>query len=356
MRRRRKNRKQVRMVVGLSICLLLIMTVGYAAFSTNLTITAKGNIHNLTTIDNLKSKVVTEGDGLYIDTYEEGRYIYRGGNPNNYIKFSNELYRIVALEKDGTVKIVKDDYMTAVPFDKSAERRVDGGYCSGIYDNNYCGCNAWGSNTSMRDSSGNLLQSLPSHFGSSEMLPLNDKEADVNVYLNNNFYNSINADKKYIVNHNFYVGVVTIRDADYPSLKDTISQEKAFQWNGKIGLISISDYVRGSTNEYCSIQTNFGGTNGCESGSTVCGCAKDNYLYKGTVLRTLSPTTWNDPSKYSTNRCVLATVVPDRSEAIITITASSSSTGYQQYYPSFYISASKFLGSGTETDPYIIKS
>ena len=68
--RRRRNRKQVRVVIGLSICLLLIMTVGYAAFSTNLTLTAKGNIHNLTTIDNLKSKVVTEGDGLYIDTYE----------------------------------------------------------------------------------------------------------------------------------------------------------------------------------------------------------------------------------------------------------------------------------------------
>ena len=109
MRRRRKNRKQVRVVIGLSICLLLIMTVGYAAISTNLTLTAKGNIHNLTTVDKLKNNVVTEGDGLYVDTYEDGRYVYKGGDPDNYLKFGGNLYRIISLEKDGTLKIVKKD-------------------------------------------------------------------------------------------------------------------------------------------------------------------------------------------------------------------------------------------------------
>ena len=48
-------------------------------------------------------EVVTSGDGLYEDQYETGRYIYRGSEPNNYIQFNNELWRIVAKETDGTM-------------------------------------------------------------------------------------------------------------------------------------------------------------------------------------------------------------------------------------------------------------
>ena len=56
--RRRKNQKQIRIVVGLVICLLLIMTVGYAAFSTNLTITAKANIKDVYHVVNFKTQLL----------------------------------------------------------------------------------------------------------------------------------------------------------------------------------------------------------------------------------------------------------------------------------------------------------
>ena len=39
---------------------------------------------------------VTSGDGLYGDEYTSGRYVYRGTNPNNYIMFNNELWRIIS--------------------------------------------------------------------------------------------------------------------------------------------------------------------------------------------------------------------------------------------------------------------
>ena len=42
--RRHRNRKQVKIVLGTAICLLMIMTVGYAAFSTNITINAEINV------------------------------------------------------------------------------------------------------------------------------------------------------------------------------------------------------------------------------------------------------------------------------------------------------------------------
>ena len=43
-RKRKKQKRQIKIFIGLTICFLLIMTVGYAAFQTTLTLNAKGNI------------------------------------------------------------------------------------------------------------------------------------------------------------------------------------------------------------------------------------------------------------------------------------------------------------------------
>ena len=54
--------------------------------------------------------IVTSGDGLYKDEYEEGKYTYKGANPNNYITFNNEIagWRIISINSDGTIKIMRD--------------------------------------------------------------------------------------------------------------------------------------------------------------------------------------------------------------------------------------------------------
>ena len=62
-----------------------------------------------TAADQLKELVTTTGDGLYADTYEEGRYIYKGANPNNYITFSGETWRIISVESDNTIKIMRNN-------------------------------------------------------------------------------------------------------------------------------------------------------------------------------------------------------------------------------------------------------
>ena len=51
--------------------------------------------------------IVTTGDGLYKDEYEEGRYFYKGANVNNYITFNNEVWRIVSIEADKTIEECK---------------------------------------------------------------------------------------------------------------------------------------------------------------------------------------------------------------------------------------------------------
>ena len=55
--------------------------------------------------------VADSGDGLYSDDTRAGRYVYRGSNPDNYIEFNDELWRIVAKEADGTYKIVRNEVL-----------------------------------------------------------------------------------------------------------------------------------------------------------------------------------------------------------------------------------------------------
>ena len=51
---------------------------------------------------------VISGDGLYKDEYEEGKYTYKGANPNNYVTFNNEKagWRIISINDNKTIKII----------------------------------------------------------------------------------------------------------------------------------------------------------------------------------------------------------------------------------------------------------
>ena len=59
-----------------------------------------------------------EESGLYKDIYEENRCVYRGSNPNNYIEFNDELWRIIAVEADNTLKIIHDKRIGKMAFDE----------------------------------------------------------------------------------------------------------------------------------------------------------------------------------------------------------------------------------------------
>lgn len=57
-------------------------------------------------IDKIKENVVTEESGLY----EDGEnYIFRGNKVNNYIRLYGVDYRIVSIDKDGFLKLIKNE-------------------------------------------------------------------------------------------------------------------------------------------------------------------------------------------------------------------------------------------------------
>lgn len=184
-RYRRKKQKKV-LIIG-SLSLLLCLCVGYAAFSTNLSITAKGNIKLKNAANMLREKVVENGEGLYNDKYEEDHYVYKGLNPDNYILFNNELWRIISVENDETLKIIRNESIGEIPYDMAGSRSSltnTGTYCTS--DN---GCNAYGV-TNDFGGMGNVL-----------------KDSTLNLYLNGEYYNKLsNESKSYIIEHDFENG------------------------------------------------------------------------------------------------------------------------------------------------------
>lgn len=180
-------------------------------------------------------KVVDSGDGLYADEYESGRYIYRGSNPDNYIMFNDELWRIIAKETDGTYKIIRNDLLKIEYWDLNG----------GVY-----GSNDW------------------------------SRPSDLNEFLNNDYYNKLAQSTKseIFLNHIWNVGFVLNNN----DLEQQIQSEKRNQYEANIGLINVSDYLKANINiEQCgTIQLN---------NKNYLECRNTNWLWKGNNFWTISP-------------------------------------------------------------------
>ena len=161
-----------------------------------------------------KVDIVTSGDGLYKDEYEEGRYFYKGGNPNNYITFNNEKagWRIISIEPDNAIKIVRTQSI---------------------------GDMAWSSENSIK---WNYPTSL-------------------NIYLNGTYYNKLdNANRSKIVASNFSIGGVTLNSA----MDAQIEAENSVKWYGNIALPTLSEYIRTNSDK------NNCGTNSLNNNNSNC--------------------------------------------------------------------------------------
>ena len=147
--------------------------------------------------------IVTSGDGLYEDEYEEGKFTYKGANPNNYVTFNNEKagWRIVSIGSDNTIKIIRAESI---------------------------GNLAWDSDWSI----------------------VWDKPATLNTYLNADYYNSLNSvAKNQVVEAKYGIGKIT--DGNNNMLAQ-INAENKNVWDGKVALITISEHIRASSNTSCN--------------------------------------------------------------------------------------------------------
>ena len=207
------------------------------------------------TIGGQDVEIVSSGDGLYEDSYESGRLIYRGQDPDNYITFNGETWRIIAKEADGTYKIIKNDVLAVRAFDEANHRSTENNsYC----DNPSRGCGVYAAVSGEFSSSGSQSGTVT-------------EDSSIKIYLNDDYYtNNINSTaKEQMTSHSFNIGAVERLDesgAEADSIEKNITGEKMYQWTGNVGLANVSDILRASTNPLCtSATTSFDGFNECNN-------------------------------------------------------------------------------------------
>ena len=152
--------------------------------------------------------IVTSGDGLYEDEYKSCRYLYRGRNPNNYITFNDEKagWRIISIECDGTIKIMRNESIGTIEWDKS-------------------NTNNWA-------------------------------DASLKDYLNGDYYSGLDTEaQKQIVTSTYNIGGVTFDNND---MKKQLQDEEATKWYGKVALPVLSEYIRACSNTNCKTLYTYG--------------------------------------------------------------------------------------------------
>ena len=128
-------------------------------------------------------------------------------------------------------------------------------------------------------------------------------------------------------------------------LSNTLNQEKAYKWKGKVGLVNVSDYVKASANAECLTVAAYSRGSTCFNNSS-----SHNWLYA-----------------YPTNKSSALTIAPIQLSAsyYIMLLFRLSYINGSDYYastsynvnPVFYLSSNfKFSGTGSSTDPYVVTS
>lgn len=317
-------------------------------------------------------ELATSGDGLYEST-EQGRYIYKGANPNNYIWLdenkdninqTSETYRIISYESDGTIKVIRDNSIGNYAWDATTGPRhnTNNTYCN--YTETYYGCNVWGTqeNTYYNDTTlTNLNQDFYYKYYPNNTSPLQNisssgtvtEEASLNTYLNTEWTPAQNLDD-YISNHSFNVGGIYYTSSYIggdKGLEKEKEEQNIYTWNGKIGLMNLTDYVEASLNPTCtSVYSNFYyNTNYYYESSQhltgydnwPCSNRSYNWLPKAITEWSLSP--------YSSNR--------SRVWYVFSAGFFDYSHAYNPYgvRPAFYLKSQiKLGGFGTIDNPYYI--
>ena len=218
--------------------------------------------------------VVKSGDGLYYDS-NTGEYYYRGANPDNYIEFSGDVWRIMSISPQGNLKIIKEDRINLSDYSgvysndnykgrfDEAGRRTSG-YCSNSYAVSN-GCNAWAAMSNFANTG------TGANYSSGPVT----EDSELNTYLNSTYKNSL-SDLTYVqTGMTWNVGHAGAYD-DTLTVSQLEDMEKAYTWTGDIALATKSEYIRAHGNTDCSNAKYLS-----DNSNT---CKTTNYLHKSSYL------------------------------------------------------------------------
>ena len=263
-------------------------------------------------------------DGISEDPTTASRCIYRGSNPNNYVKFNatysgennltvsgGTLYRIIASEVDGTAKIIYNGSLESRAFASTAN-------------------SSWNS-------------------------------SPLNTYLNNTYYSTFNnIAKNQIKSTQFnsgrmnYCGYANNDECTNTwtnTITDTVNAENSAQATAtNVGLPNVYDFLLASTN--CSAETTWK-TIGTKDANSKYPCDQNNWMaYTNDDSQTWFITPYTSSSTFGRVRAWQAPGAATNNYSIIGANPTISSN----VRPVVYLKDSVVIigGTGTENDPYIL--
>ena len=289
-----------------------------------------------------------DGEGLKKDNTPDQNIRYYGANPNNYVSFNNELWRIIGVFGNN-VKLIRNEKLGELSWD-SSESSVNDGY----------GINQWGES---KDTSGNIYEG-----------------ADLKVYLNKMYYGGTSVTcyngynnttttcptntldetaKSSIDNHTWNTGAIQYKTrtdtlAFYSAERGRVNGKicssgnncndtvtRTTEWTGYIALPYITDYAYASSESIC--ETNMQK----QDSSNAYICKNNNWMFKpNTWYWTMSP--FADPDFANYVWSVFGDGYADGDFA----------SSAPAVFPAIYLKSNILIesGKGTSSDPYILKA
>ena len=279
-----------------------------------------------------------DGEGLKIDNTPDQNIRYYGSDPNNYVSFNNELWRIIGVFGNN-VKLVRSEKLGDLSWD-SSESSINSGW--GV--NEYAGADLQVYLNKMYYEGNTTVTCYSSYDNQTTTCPTNRLDETAKSLIDNHTWKTgaIEWSKRtntlafYKDERGNETGKIC-NGGDY--CNDTV--ERTTEWPGYIGLPYATDYAYASGESIC--ETNMVK----QDSNNVYICKNDNWMFK--------PNTWYwtmSPSASSGDSRLVWAVSSDGN-----VSDDHAARG-GAVFPAIYLKTDILIksGNGTKTDPYILNT
>ena len=285
-----------------------------------------------------------DGEGLKKDNTLDENIRYYGSNPNNYVSFNNELWRIIGVFGNN-VKLIRSESLGNLSWD-SSEESINGGF----------GVNEW-SHADLK----NYLNTM--YYGGTSVTCYNEKNNQTTTCPTNT---RDETSKSLIDYHTWNTGApnynelynsttssydtVEIYKAERGSVNGKICSsgiycndtvERTTTWTGYIGLPYVTDWAYASSENDCNTKIDASATYKCKN---------NNWMHYGSAY---SDNTWYLSPNANTSSSTNVWVGRGYGNAGLGNASSASA-----FFPAIYLKSNILIesGTGTSSDPYILKA
>ena len=281
-----------------------------------------------------------DGEGLKIDNTSDQNIRYYGSNPNNYVSFNNELWRIIGVFGNN-VKLIRSESLGSLSWD-SSEASVNGGW----------GVNEWsqadlqvylnkmyygGTTVTCYDGDNNHTTTCPANKLDNTAKALIDKHIwNTGAPNHNELYNSTTNTLDTVEFYKAERGTTNGKICSSGNnCNDTVT--RTTEWEGYIALPYVTDWAYASSEDDCNTKIDR---------SSPYKCKNNNWMQRSTGAWYLSP--FAGPV-YAFN---VWYVFGDG------FTGGRSAANPLSAFPTIYLKSNILIesGKGTSDNPYILKA